>query len=81
MRRKIDKIDEQIFLLLKRRIEISRKIGEIKRSKGLPIRDLEREEKKYKQITLKALELKIDPRYVKDVYRKIIDMSVHAQKQ
>lgn len=81
LRQKIDEIDEKILLLLKERIEISKKIGEEKRRHGIPPRDFERENEKYKQITEKALQLKLNPEEVKRVYRGIIDMSVHAQEK
>ncbi|MCS7125213.1 MAG: chorismate mutase [Candidatus Bathyarchaeota archaeon] len=80
LRQKIDEIDEKILLLLKERIEISKKIGEEKRKRGIPLRDLERENEKYRQIAEKASKLKLDPEEVKKVYREIIDMSVHAQE-
>jgi len=44
------------------------------------LRDFERENEKYRQITEKALKLKLNPEEVKRVYREIIDMSVHAQE-
>lgn len=81
LRQKIDEIDEKILLLLKERIEISKKIGEEKRRHGISLRDFERENEKYKQITEKALKLKLNPEEVKRVYREIIDMSIHAQEK
>lgn len=81
LRQKIDEIDGKILLLLKERVEIAQKIGEIKRKQGVPIRDPKREREKYKQITAKASELKLNPEDVKEIYRKIIDMSIHSQGQ
>jgi len=81
LRRKIDDIDEKILLLLKERVEISKKLGEIKRERGIPLRDPEREKEKYDQITEKASKLKLNREDVKEIYRKIIDMSIHAQEQ
>lgn len=81
LRRKIDEIDDKILLLLKERTEVSKKIGEEKRRHGIPLRDPERENEKYKQITEKALELKLNPEEVRKIYQKIIDMSVHAQER
>ena len=81
LRQKIDEIDEKILLLLKERFEIVKEIGREKRKHGMPLRDLERENQKYKQITEKALKLKLNPEAVREVYREIIDMSVHAQEE
>jgi chorismate mutase len=80
LRQKIDEIDEKILLLLKERFEIAKEIGLEKRKRGMPLRDFERENAKYKEIMEKALKLKLDPEAVREVYRKIIDMSVHAQE-
>jgi len=81
LRQKIDEIDEKILLLLKERFEIAKEIGVEKRKHGMPLRDFERENAKYKEIMEKALKLKLDPEAVREVYRKIIDMSVHAQER
>ncbi|MEM1539821.1 MAG: chorismate mutase [Candidatus Bathyarchaeia archaeon] len=81
LRQKIDEIDGKILLLLKERIEISRKIGKEKRKHGIPLRDIERENEKYRQLMESALKLKLDPEEVRRVYKQIIDMSVHAQER
>lgn len=81
MRQKIDTIDEQILILLRKRIEISKKIGEIKHMHGLLIRNSEREVEKYRQITGKASKLRLNLEDVKEIYRKIIDMSIQVQEQ
>jgi monofunctional chorismate mutase len=43
-RRKIDAIDTEILILLKRRAEVSREIGAMKMSAGLPVIDQRRED-------------------------------------
>lgn len=80
LRRKIDEIDEKILLLLKERIELSKLIGKIKRENAVPIRDLQREEEKYRHIIKKALELGLDLDYTENIYTSIIAMSIHAQE-
>lgn len=80
LRQKIDEIDDKILSLLKERIEISKKIGEIKRKQGIPVKDLRREEEKYSQVKEKALKLGLNPEDVTNIYRKIIDMSIHVQE-
>lgn len=80
LRQKIDEVDEKILLLLKERIEISKKIGRIKRKQGIPVKDLGREEEKYNQVKEKALKLGLNPEDVMNIYRKIIDMSIHVQE-
>jgi chorismate mutase len=80
LRQKIDEIDEKILLLLKERFEIAKEIGWEKRKYGMPLRDFKRENEKYKEIMEKALKLKLDSEAVKEVYRRIIDMSMHVQE-
>ncbi|MEM1563491.1 MAG: chorismate mutase [Candidatus Bathyarchaeia archaeon] len=80
LRQKIDEIDDKILSLLKERIEISKKIGEIKRKQGILVKDLRREEEKYSQVKEKALKLGLNPEDVTNIYRKIIDMSIHVQE-
>ncbi|MBS7646461.1 MAG: chorismate mutase [Candidatus Bathyarchaeia archaeon] len=80
LRQKIDEIDEKILLLLKERIEVSKKIGEIKQKQGIPVRDPKREEEKYKHISEKAAEFGLDAEDVKNLFQKIIDISIRIQK-
>lgn len=44
LRKKIDEIDEKLLNLLKERLEVSKKIGEIKKKKNMPIYDPIREQ-------------------------------------
>lgn len=80
LRRKIDEIDDKILLLLKERIEISKLIGKIKLENAEPIRDLQREKEKYRQVMKRASELGLDLNGAKNVYKSIIAMSIHAQE-
>jgi chorismate mutase len=80
LRKKIDEIDEKILYLLKKRMEICKNIGAIKREHEIPVRNRSREREQYKRIMGKALELGLDPYEVKDVYRKIIAMSIRIQR-
>lgn len=80
LRRKIDEIDEKILLLLRDRIEVSKLIGKIKRENAVPIRDLQREEEKYRHIMQRASELGLDLDEVRNIYKSIMAMSIHAQE-
>lgn len=80
LRKKIDEIDEKILLLLRERLEISKEIGRIKREHGAPLKDPQREKEKYEQLIEKAVELGLDSEEVKEIYHKIIAMSVRTQE-
>lgn len=81
LRKKIDEIDKEILYLLKKRNEISRQIGEVKRRSGASIRDQEREREKYQQVCEKARELELNMNYVKKIFENIIEMSRQVQEQ
>jgi len=81
LREKIDKIDEEILLCLKERMEISKLIGRIKQEKGMPIRDLQREDEKHSYFAKRAFELGLNLKAVKNIFLNIILMSIQAQEQ
>jgi chorismate mutase len=79
LRKKIDAIDENFVLLLKDRIELCKRIGEIKEEKGLSIKDLRREDAVYLHIMGKALEFGLDPQKVEAIFKQIIALGVSVQ--
>ncbi|MEM3641263.1 MAG: chorismate mutase [Candidatus Bathyarchaeia archaeon] len=81
LREKIDEIDDEILRLLKERVEVSKLIGKIKREKGMPIRDQEREKEKYRDILKRANEFGLSLEAVKNIYQNIIEMSIQVQEQ
>jgi len=80
LRKKVDEIDEKILCFLKERVEVCKSIGAIKREKGIPIRDYQREDDVYTNIMRKASELELNPQEVKAIYQKIMAMSARAQE-
>jgi len=79
-RKRINEVDEQILGFLKERVEICKIIGKIKREHGIPVKDYQREDELYKRIERRASELGLNPRDVKAVYQKIVDMCTHVQE-
>jgi chorismate mutase len=79
LRKRIDKVDEQILLYLSKRAEICRSIGLIKEKHGMPIQDFPRETDVYVHIREKAAELGLDAAQVEAVYRQIISMCSAVQ--
>ncbi len=71
LRKRIDEIDEQIIKLLKERVEVAKKIGEIKEKKGRVSFDLEREKEVLRRIL--ALNKGVFPEdSLKVIYSEII---------
>jgi monofunctional chorismate mutase len=68
LRKEIDKIDDEIIDLLKRRLEIARKIGKIKKERHLPVLDKEREKEVLERAGM-----------FQDVFKGIIGLSKKEQ--
>ena len=79
LRKKIDSIDEKFVLLLKDRIDLCKRIGEIKKQNGLTVKDLRREDVVYVHIMAKALESGLDPQKVEAIFKQIIALGVSVQ--
>jgi monofunctional chorismate mutase len=80
LREKVDKLDLQILNALNKRSEICRAIGEVKKKKGMPVRDTARENEIYKRVKEKAIEFRLDPLQVEAVYREIVNMCSAVQE-
>ena len=79
LRKEIDRVDERLVPLILERMEISRRIADVKRENGLPIHNAERE----KDI-LERIRQKVGNewgKYTCEIYRKIFEMSREYQKE
>jgi chorismate mutase len=81
LRKRIDEIDEQILRLLKERVDVCENIGVLKRERGDPVRDHNRENEQYTRIARIASQLGLNPQDVKAVYDRIIAMSIRVQER
>jgi chorismate mutase len=80
LRKKVDEVDEQIILALRERAKACKVIGLVKKKKGLPVRDISRENEVYTRVKQKAVEFHLDPVQVEAVYREIVNMCSAVQK-
>jgi chorismate mutase len=80
LRRKIDEIDRQILRLLSERLNISKKIGRIKKKHKIAVHDHPREDEVYTHIIKEASERGMDASKTKGIYREIIAMCTDIQK-
>ena len=80
-RREIEEIDEKIIRLIDKRIGISKKIFEAKRSEGKPISDPERESLVLRKAMDLATELNLDAGAIKTIFEILITMSVQKQQE
>ncbi|MGQ9478516.1 MAG: prephenate dehydratase [Thermoproteota archaeon] len=79
LRRRIDRVDEEIVRLIARRIELTREIGREKRRRGLPVVDEERERQVYRHVASQAKKTGIDQSVVERVFETIITYDKRLQ--
>lgn len=79
-RKKIDKIDTEILILLNRRAEISREIGVLKLGAGLPIVDQGREDDIIRRIA-RENEGTMQDQTVVEIYHAILGESRRIQEE
>jgi len=80
LRDKINKIDSEIVSLLKKRDEVSEKIGEYKKEKSLKVFDSAREEKVLERLKGLARQGGVDEEFVLKIFREMIEHSKEVQK-
>ncbi len=78
-RKKVDAVDDQILRLLQQRIELSKKIGQVKRQSSLPIHDQRRESRILNRVRGVGRRIGFDPHELEAVYRRILTVSRQVQ--
>ncbi len=81
MRDEIDRLDREIIKLLKRRLHSSIGIAHIKVARGLPLRSPDREAELLDEAADDAIELGIDPVYVRAIMEVVLKHSRSAQER
>ena len=79
-RKEIDKINLEIVELLRKRQDVSRKIGELKRGVGKEVLDGSREQVIFDRVMDVADEKSMDGDYIRDVFKLIIQNSREVQE-
>jgi chorismate mutase len=69
LREKIDRVDSRILEAVEERVELVKKIGVVKRKKGLPLVDQEREQHVLSTLTGKT---KLNKQFVKKLFEDIM---------
>lgn len=80
LRRQIDRIDLELVQLLKSRSQAARFLGEIKRSRGIPLRDPKRENAIMRKTDRLARSLDLEQEHVRAIFKRIFSLAVKAQK-
>jgi len=79
-RRKIDSIDNKIIRLLSGRVIIGKKLGKLKKSKGLRITDKEREREVIENAKVIAKQHDLEPEFVEELFKKIVKYTREKQQ-
>ena len=81
LRKEIDQINQQLLALIAERQEVSVAIGALKSSHGLPLYSEEREAELLETFREDAIRMDIDPGYVEELMRVVLEHSRAAQRR
>ncbi|MBM3291877.1 chorismate mutase [Candidatus Bathyarchaeota archaeon] len=80
-REEINKINEEIILKIRERVNVAKKIAEIKRKYNKPIVDIEREKIVLNQVKQIGLKNGLDPERIEKIFQEIINLCVEAEEK
>jgi chorismate mutase-like protein len=81
LRREIDRINQRLLTLIAERQDVSVAIGALKDSYGLPLYSKEREAELLETFRVDAIRMDIDPDYVEELMRVVLEHSRAAQRR
>ena len=79
-RKRVDQVDDVILKALCERVKICMAIGLVKKKRGMPVKDVSRENEVFKRVKEKSAELGLDSLQVEAVYREIVNMCSVVQE-
>ncbi len=80
VRKQIRDIDAKMIAMIGKRMELSEKLGKIKKEKNLPVRNLKREKSLFLEWQEIALICDVSPTLVKKLWKIILSESINKQK-
>lgn len=80
-RQEISAIDRELFALVKRREQLSGKIGSAKRNLNIPDKDFDREKAVFDQALALAKELDLPSRFVTSMQKLVMELSLSRQER
>lgn len=80
LRSDIDKIDQKILFLIKKRFDIARRIGKYKKENNMPLKDSLREKEVLDDKLLNAQSLDLSPSFIKKFWTLIFEESYKIEK-
>ena len=79
-RKEVDQVDELILKALTERVKICMAIGLVKKKRGMPVRDVSRENDVYEKVKEKSAKLGLDSQKVEGLYREIVNICSAVQE-
>jgi len=80
LRERIDMIDADLIDLIAERKKIAKRIGDIKKSKGMQVKDAKREKDVLDQRKKLAKKLDLDGKFITGLFQKLMDYAKKVQK-
>lgn len=81
LREQIDRTDEEILILIKRRFQTAKKIAKYKKTNNMQIEDLDRETLLIFERIKKATTMNLPESFVRDIFELVLDQSKKIQKE
>lgn len=81
LREEINRIDENIIGLLSKRMEVSKNIAALKKDKGIPVEDRDREKTLFLKLEREARRNNINEKFVSEVFGVIVSHSKLIQNK
>lgn len=79
-RKEVDQVDDLILKALTERVKICMAIGLVKKKRGMPVRDVSRENDVYEKVKEKSAKLGLDSQKVETLYREIVNICSAVQE-
>ncbi len=80
LRTEITQLDTQLLILLAKRLQLVRKIGEYKKMHNLPVKDEKREEEILQDLSEKGKSLHISQELIKLIWKSIFQEAYKLEK-
>lgn len=81
LRKDIDKLDNQIIELIRKRFALVSKVADYKKKNDIPVEDSEREKKLLESKKELAAELGIDSNLIEKIFNELLEESRNIQKK
>ena len=80
LRKEVDSVDEDLLRLIKKRLQLTKEIGIIKKENGIGIIDSPREKALYDALEKKSRELELDSDSIANIWDQILKASYRSQE-